>query len=296
MSKANAEIRTKHSVRYRHPPREPHQPNKPHGPWYLTLSIYRGRATKAKQVNSGKHGLSWAKKPDPEAAADEFLQLLSSHGPSKQPSPPTDAAGSGGEPQGGRSRRSDAEKPAKGREGSGKSPVVGADIREELAAALTELGELNAQTGAGGYEGGDEDGDQEEQEPKQTRQRKRKAPFGNRRKERQQKGGKWLLSEKRRQWRNEQIKKFEGVLERGEMACVVDKDGAPTRHQDLTPTAARELTRRIGSMCFYLELVNEMSNRASNLDALAATAGRPFKLQGSTVRTYLTDYHKQTDT
>ena len=80
------------------------------------------------------------------------------------------------------------------------------------------------------------------------------------------------------------------------MACVVDKDGAPTRHQDLSPAAARELTRRIGSMCFFLELANEMSNRHSDVDALASTAGRPFKLEGSTVRMYLREYEKEADT
>ena len=120
MSKANAEIRTKHGVRYRHPPPKPHQKEKGKGPWYLRLSIYKGNSSTAKTVDSSKKGLSWAKKPDPEQALDEFLKLLAPTPRKKQASPSADAAGSAGESQGGRSLRSGPKQPPKGREASGK--------------------------------------------------------------------------------------------------------------------------------------------------------------------------------
>ena len=76
MSKAKAHIRTAHGIRYRHPVPDPIQYDKPDGPWFMRLSIYRGQARTAKRVCSSRKGLSWDKKPDPEAAADEFLRLL----------------------------------------------------------------------------------------------------------------------------------------------------------------------------------------------------------------------------
>ena len=68
MSKAKAHIRTAHGIRYRHPVPDPFQLDKPDGPWYMRLSIYPGKASKATRVCSSKKGLSWVKKPDPEAA------------------------------------------------------------------------------------------------------------------------------------------------------------------------------------------------------------------------------------
>ena len=240
-----------------------------------------------KRVSSSKY---FAKEADEAAAMakwPDFLKKLAPTPRKKRASPSTDAAGSAGESQGGRSLRSGPKKPPKGREASGKSAAGDPIVQEKLAAAFAELDAENQL--AAGYSGGDEADRQSPQQPNAEKrgQRRRRAPFGTRRKERQRKGGKLLLSEQRRKWRTEQIAHFTAFLERGEMGCVVDKDGAPTRHQDLTPAAARELTRRIGSMCFFLELANEMSNKSSNVDVLADIAGRPFKLQGSTVRRYV---------
>ena len=86
MSKAKAHIRTAHGIRYRHPVPDPIQYDKPDGPWFMRLSICRGQARTAKRVCSSRKGLSWDKKPDPEAAADEFLRLRSSSA-SNRPNP-----------------------------------------------------------------------------------------------------------------------------------------------------------------------------------------------------------------
>jgi len=124
------------------------------------------------------------------------------------------------------------------------------------------------------------------------KRRKQVGRFGTRRKERQTNEGKPELQADRLEWRKIQIELFQAFMRRGDMECIVDKYGAPCRFQDLSPAGSKELTRRVGSVCEYLQLVNESSDKVSNIDTLALKAGRPFGLAGSTVQGYLTAYIK----
>ena len=54
MSKAKGQIRTAHGIRYRHPVPDPYQFKPPDGPWYMRLSIYRGKSSTAQRVCSSK--------------------------------------------------------------------------------------------------------------------------------------------------------------------------------------------------------------------------------------------------
>ena len=119
------------------------------------------------------------------------------------------------------------------------------------------------------------------------KRRKQVGRFGTRRKERQTNEGKTELQADRLEWRKIQIELFLAFMHRSDMECIVDKDGAPCRFQDLSPAGSKELTRRVGSVCEYLQLVNESSDKVSNIDTLASKAGRPFGLAGSAVQGYL---------
>jgi hypothetical protein len=87
------------------------------------------------------------------------------------------------------------------------------------------------------------------------KRRKQVGRFGTRRKERQTNEGKTELQADRLEWRKIQIELFLAFMHRSDMECIVDKDGAPCRFQDLRPAGSKELTRRVGSVCEYLQLL-----------------------------------------